>query len=53
MVDDFFTGENDPARREGGFAHDSKVAPDMGIAVSVGALHVKNSDIGSQRANGD
>src|SRR5258706_3189556 len=51
VLDNFFTRENDLLRSEGGFAHDAEIAPDMGITVDIGALHVKNRDIRLERAH--
>ena len=51
MVDDLFAGKNDFLRSKGSLAHDSEI-PRMGIALFVRSLHMKNSRVGPNGANG-
>src|SRR5258706_13437621 len=51
VLDNFLAGENDLLRGEGRFTHDAEIAPDMGITIDIGALHVKNRDIRLKRAH--
>ena len=52
-LDDFFGHDNYFARGAGAIYRDAQAAPQMGVALRVGALHVQDRDIGTQRAHRD
>src|SRR6266496_3892560 len=50
MIDDFLASEDNFFCRERGFAHDAEIAPDMGIALRIGALNLDNGHVRPDRA---
>ena len=53
MIDDLLASEDNFFCRERGFAHDAEIAPDMGIALRIGALNMENGHVRPDRANRD
>ncbi len=52
VIDDLLAGQKHFFRCQRGFAHDAKIAPDMSVALAIGALHVKNGEVGTNGAHG-
>jgi hypothetical protein len=53
VIDDLFAGQDDFFRRQRRFAHDAEIAPDVGVAFAVGALHVDDRHVGTKGAHSD
>src|SRR5579872_4043650 len=50
--DDFFSDHDNSLGGADAFDHDAEISPAVRIAITIGALHVHNRDIGSERAHG-
>ena len=52
-LDNFFGDDDHAARGARAIHRDAKIAPHVRVAITVGALHLNDGDVGFQRANGD
>src|SRR6266498_5977083 len=51
VIDHFLASVDNFFCRERGFAHDADIAPDMGVALCIGALNMENCHVRPDRAN--